>query len=554
MSRVPLDKHAFRVRALAGHSVLEVFEGARLYVYERGTTTPATGYTTEGGSTQVSYPLLANASGEYRDAWFAPDSYDLYSPDDILNPTTPWEPGVPGAQGPPGLDEGMVFNVRDEAYGALGDGSTDDTDAIQAAIAACATAGGGTVFIPPADPGDYYKLTDTLTVPGVRGLRIVGASWRSSELRMTANNLPILQTVGDVPPNDYQEGLSIEELRLVYETQQTNASHPNSYAIAFSGAGNSWYFGQLRRLQIAKATVGIGIKESGAYYYWGNDMDTILFSSVTHHLIDIQPAVAGGQPPNRFSHISHLDPYAGPDPTGAAILIWGQADLNSLDIEDWKGYLLMWSSGSGSCRNLYTERHTMDNVSNGIVYCDTGVYDFSGTTFSVTVPDGYTSMLWTITDGILRSRAEQIYLTKGTGSYLVHHKVGADARMDTDYPIMRADSLAGLTLGDALSLEGTRVADEAGIAGVQTVASAANLYLPEIGRMIKVSGTDDISMVGASWAGREVVLVFTGTAGGTGLTDGSNLKLAGNLGYTPDDTITLVCDGTNWWETTRSVN
>lgn len=54
---------------------------------------------------------------------------------------------------------GMFYNVKDPAYGAEGDGSTDDTAAIQAAIDA-AEVGGGVVFFPPGT----YKITDSLTI------------------------------------------------------------------------------------------------------------------------------------------------------------------------------------------------------------------------------------------------------------------------------------------------------------------------------------------------------------------------------------------------------
>jgi hypothetical protein len=53
-------------------------------------------------------------------------------------------------------------DVRNPAYGAVGNGSTDDTAAIQAAINAIQSAGAGAVFVPN---GNYY-------VPG--GLRITG--------------------------------------------------------------------------------------------------------------------------------------------------------------------------------------------------------------------------------------------------------------------------------------------------------------------------------------------------------------------------------------------
>jgi hypothetical protein len=55
-----------------------------------------------------------------------------------------------------------VYNVKDSAYsgGATGNGTTDDTPAIQAAINACGTNGGGTVFFPPGT----YACASALTV------------------------------------------------------------------------------------------------------------------------------------------------------------------------------------------------------------------------------------------------------------------------------------------------------------------------------------------------------------------------------------------------------
>ncbi len=80
-----------------------------------------------------------------------------------------------GATTLPVIDNGgQVFNVK--AYGANGNGTTDDTAAIQAAITA-AVVTGGTVFFPPGT----YDITSTLGVPSQK-VRLVGASELSVEI------------------------------------------------------------------------------------------------------------------------------------------------------------------------------------------------------------------------------------------------------------------------------------------------------------------------------------------------------------------------------------
>ena len=58
----------------------------------------------------------------------------------------------------------QVYNVRSVTYGATGNGSTDDTAAIQAALTAAGSAGGGRVHI----PAGTYKITPpSATVPAL---------------------------------------------------------------------------------------------------------------------------------------------------------------------------------------------------------------------------------------------------------------------------------------------------------------------------------------------------------------------------------------------------
>lgn len=87
--------------------------------------------------------------------------------------------------------------------------------------------------------------------------------------------------------------------------------------------------------------------------------------------------------------------------------------------------------------------------------------------------------------------------------------------------------------------------------GTNLLASAATITLPKYTDYIVITGTTNITSITASWARRVVTLRFDDVLT---VTDGSNLILAGNFVTSFNDTLTLVCDGTSWYEISRSVN
>ena len=93
---------------------------------------------------------------------------------------------------------------------------------------------------------------------------------------------------------------------------------------------------------------------------------------------------------------------------------------------------------------------------------------------------------------------------------------------------------------------GTAISD-----GSDTVASAGTVTLPVGRTSVTITGTTGITSITATPANTRVLLIFSGILT---VTDGSNLKLAGNLVTTASSTLSLISDGTNWIETARSVN
>jgi len=75
----------------------------------------------------------------------------------------------------------LATNVTDAAYGAMGDGVTNDTTAVQAAITAVSGAGGGVVYFPA---GTYLCSPNVLAVPS--NVRIVGSGRKSTFLKKSS--------------------------------------------------------------------------------------------------------------------------------------------------------------------------------------------------------------------------------------------------------------------------------------------------------------------------------------------------------------------------------
>lgn len=87
---------------------------------------------------------------------------------------------------------GLVFNVKDPTYGALGDSTTDDTSAIAAAITAAAVKGGVVYFPPGASAGAFYKTISTLSLPN--NVSILGAGPQVSSIKTTSASTNVFTT------------------------------------------------------------------------------------------------------------------------------------------------------------------------------------------------------------------------------------------------------------------------------------------------------------------------------------------------------------------------
>ena len=85
----------------------------------------------------------------------------------------------------------------------------------------------------------------------------------------------------------------------------------------------------------------------------------------------------------------------------------------------------------------------------------------------------------------------------------------------------------------------------------ELLASTAALTIDDETSYADITGTTNITSITATWRGHQMFMEFNDILD---VVDGSNLKLNGDFTTTSDASMTLMCDGTNWFEQSRSPN
>lgn len=157
---------------------------------------------------------------------------------------------------PPGVAGWL--NVAD--YGAVGDGTTDNTTAFSNALSAASSLGGATVLVPPGT----YLVNGTLTLH--TGTVLAGASRTSSIIKQAATTGPLLHALD-------QRYLSVTDLTL---------QGPGS------GTGSGVYFDQ----STGSAVAGLEIRDVNVVNFCGDAvfLNTPITSTLTNVRCQISPS------------------------------------------------------------------------------------------------------------------------------------------------------------------------------------------------------------------------------------------------------------------------
>jgi hypothetical protein len=558
-----------------------------------------------------------------------------------------------------------VFNVKDPAYGATGNGTTDDRAAIQVAVDACEAAGGGIVFFPAGTfavsntvtvdsphvvlmgiglERSLIKFTSTSTATGPVllftnasfllgcGLSEIGIHGNKGSVttsegcvkcintrRFRADNVWVTESSGyGIHTNTTSTGSVTDTQDNFYTRIYSSAnnksgqhyqSEKNSQWVllrsnddCLSGidgdGGLVWEAGATTTIrETTENTIGnILVSDSGRF--------SLIFDGITKYAVaNVQ--IHSGEDSAVFFRCTNTDGSTNGGiintctfsnfsirnaARSATFLGWAGIETDSVntsvtgnnfsnwlvtganqatagpgafDIRGWQHSTFVgvhesstkgvaWhiregqnTSGAAQGAQLLTwvgcslQNHGLSSTGSvnhgffleeGATSATAGIQILGGRLLS-SLTDGVTSWEVYVEAGVLRVQLSDLYIDAATNGGELKIEAGAEDEVRVDNCTFRGSSVFS-----------------------PTVASAAALTLPHeaMDRICEVSGTTGITSITAWPDGAKVSLRFTAGAAWPTVTDGSNLKLNGNFtSVSNDGLLTLICDGTNWYEIGR---
>lgn len=262
----------------------------------------------------------------------------------------------------------IIFNVKDPQYGAKGDGVTDDTAAIQAAINAAAAAGGGIVFFPAGIYLIYSKLTvnkpifliglgkgDVGTNSNGNGVGVTRLLWMGGSDSMIELKAAAV--------NNYLFGGGVSHILL----DGNNTATKGIYA-------SSTYESKFESLAIRRVTTaGITIDGGNGVLSGFNIVDDYHFVWGTNALVQNANALVIGNKTDGLTTQNHIRSVTGLVYNGKFILING-SDNNVIE----KSLGNVQSGGSGYsvyfANGAVVARSNLIKYMSGTVYAETNTF------------------------------------------------------------------------------------------------------------------------------------------------------------------------------------
>ncbi len=352
-----------------------------------------------------------------------------------------WGTVLNGYLGPAlGNDGSMWINVKDPAYGAKGDDSTDDTTAIQNAINASAISvlRSITVFFPPGT----YKITSQLTIPTSPGIRLVGTGMYGSVIKQYTDNTAIVRLLqvgsGDLSPPLHS--FEMKDLGLIYSVARSSTgSNAVFYDWAAPSTTGSAFFHHLYdRIRVENAYCGWSHnKAHGIDAVWDSTWRGCKGEAFYQSVVDLVSAGTTGQPNLRFYDCYFQNPGVtnhGPMFNFEAV---NEVLMVGMDLENWHNQILVADSCNVTMLSLHLENNTLDaafskqfDISNGTLTID------GFTNYSCVTTAGATDQASMVNLGVLgcctikngqhgadltlgaHPITDLVYATQGNGSFI----------------------------------------------------------------------------------------------------------------------------------------